>query len=95
MTISRGRATASRTGCSGRRWKLGQAEPLTGSGVDVWVKRTRDLILNQMYASGKYYDVNAESQDDYRVGTTLAAAAGWEFGMGRRFTCPRIGGSGS
>ncbi|MGC2422604.1 MAG: glycoside hydrolase family 88 protein [Candidatus Acidiferrales bacterium] len=74
----------------GKALETWKEEPLTGSGVDVWVKRARDLILNQTYASGKYYDVNAESQDDYRThdfrgcgglgiwdGQTLHVSANW------------------
>lgn len=47
-----------------------QAEPLTSSGVDVWIKRTRNLVINEMYRSGVYYDTNTVAQDDYRVGKT-------------------------
>jgi rhamnogalacturonyl hydrolase YesR len=47
-----------------------QAEPLTSSGVDVWIKRTRNLVADQMYHTGVYYDTNLVSQDDYRVGKT-------------------------
>ena len=47
-----------------------QAEPLTSSGVDVWIKRTRNLIADQMYRSGENYDTNGVSQDDYKVGKT-------------------------
>ncbi len=47
-----------------------QAEPLTSSGVDVWIKRTRDLIINLMYGSGVYYDTNGLAQDDFKVGKT-------------------------
>jgi rhamnogalacturonyl hydrolase YesR len=48
-------------------WK---AEPLTSSGIDVWIKRTRNLVVNQMYGSGVYYNPNGVSQDDYKVGKT-------------------------
>ena len=48
-------------------WK---AEPLTSSGIDVWVKRTRDLVVNQMYGTMKFFNTNGPSQDDYRVGKT-------------------------
>ena len=47
-----------------------QAEPLTSSGVDVWVKRTRNLVADEMYHTGIYYGTNLVSQDDYRVGKT-------------------------
>lgn len=47
-----------------------QKEPLTSSGVDVWIKRTRSLIINQMYGTMKLFDTRGPSQDDYRVGKT-------------------------
>jgi hypothetical protein len=48
-------------------WK---AEPLTSSGIDVWIKRTRDLVVNQMYGSMKFFNTNGPSQDDFKVGKT-------------------------
>jgi rhamnogalacturonyl hydrolase YesR len=47
-----------------------QAEPLTSSGVDVWIKRTRNLVADVMYHTGRNYDTNWVMQDDYRVGKT-------------------------
>jgi hypothetical protein len=47
-----------------------QAEPLTSSGVDVWIKRTRNLIVNQMYGTMKLFETNGPSQDDFKVGKT-------------------------
>lgn len=46
------------------------AEPLTSSGIDVWVKRTRDLVINQMYGTKKFFNTNGPSQDDFKVGKT-------------------------
>jgi len=46
------------------------AEPLTSSGIDVWVKRTRGLIVNNMYATMSFFDLNGPSQDDFKVGKT-------------------------
>ena len=54
----------------GQALETWQAEPLTSSGVDVWIKRTRNLVADQMYHTGVYYDTNLVSQDDYRVGKT-------------------------
>ncbi len=48
-------------------WK---AEPLTSSGIDVWIKRTRNLVVNQMYGTMKFFNTNGPSQDDYKVGKT-------------------------
>jgi rhamnogalacturonyl hydrolase YesR len=47
-----------------------QAEPLTSSGVDVWIKRTPNLVADVMYHTGQNYDTNWVMQDDYRVGKT-------------------------
>jgi len=54
----------------GKALETWKQEPLISSGVDVWVKRTRNLIVNQMYGSGEYYNLNGPSQDDYKVGKT-------------------------
>jgi len=37
------------------------------SGVDVWVKRTRGLIVNKLYASGDYHTDRGEGLDCYNV----------------------------
>jgi rhamnogalacturonyl hydrolase YesR len=47
-----------------------QAEPLTSSGIDVWVKRTRNPVINQMYGTMKLFDTNGPAQDDFKVGKT-------------------------
>ncbi len=46
------------------------AEPLTSSGIDVWVKRTRALVINQMYGTMKLFETNGAAQDDFKVGKT-------------------------
>jgi len=45
-------------------------EPLTSSGIDVWIKRTRQLIVNELYASGNFHNDSGAAMDDYRVGTS-------------------------
>lgn len=54
----------------GKALETWQAEPLTSSGVDVWIKRTRNLVVNDMYRTMKLFNTNGPSQDDYRVGKT-------------------------
>ena len=54
----------------GKALETWQEEPLISSGVDVWIKRTRNLIADQIYRSGENYDTNGVSQDDYKVGKT-------------------------
>jgi pectinesterase len=55
-------------------WKL---ENLHSSGVDVWVKRTRDLVLDKWYgaAHDSYHADHGEGADFYKVGPTLGAGA--------------------
>ncbi len=38
------------------------------SGVDVWVKSTRALVINQWYKNGDYHNDHGAGLDDYRVG---------------------------
>jgi unsaturated rhamnogalacturonyl hydrolase len=54
----------------GKALETWQEEPLTSSGVDVWIKRTRSLVANEMYRTGQNYDTNWVMQDDYKVGKT-------------------------
>jgi len=48
-------------------WKK---EPLTSSGIDVWAKRTRRLVINDWYQSENYHQDNGEGADFYSVGAT-------------------------
>jgi rhamnogalacturonyl hydrolase YesR len=47
-----------------------QKEPLTDSGIDVWIKRTRNLVVKNMYDANFFFATNGPSQDDYKVGHT-------------------------
>ena len=53
-------------------WKI---EPLKSSGVDVWVKRTRDPIIDKWYTKGhdSYHRDTGEGADFFDVGETLGA----------------------
>jgi unsaturated rhamnogalacturonyl hydrolase len=44
------------------------AEGTVSSGVDVWVKSTRALVINNWYKNGDYHNDHGEGLDDYRVG---------------------------
>jgi len=46
------------------------------SGVDVWVKRTRGLIVNNLYASGDYHTDRGEGLDCYNVSHGKAPTRG-------------------
>ncbi len=48
-------------------WPL---EPLTSSGVDVWVKRTRRLVVNEWYMVDDYHRDTGDGADLYSVGRT-------------------------
>jgi hypothetical protein len=43
-------------------------EPLTSSGVDVWTKRTRRLVINDWYMVDDYHRDTGEGADMYSVG---------------------------
>jgi pectinesterase len=45
-------------------------EPLTGSGIDVWCKRTRKLVLNDWYMTDAYHEDHGEGADFYSAGRT-------------------------
>ncbi|HEU0300625.1 MAG TPA: DUF4861 domain-containing protein [Longimicrobium sp.] len=57
-------------------WQASEFEPLVSSGVDVWPKRVRDLIVDRWYARGhdEYHRDTGEGADFYTVGPTLGAA---------------------
>jgi pectinesterase len=54
-------------------WKNAQYEPLHSSGIDVWAKRTRALIVEKWYTKGhdEYHVDKGEGADFYDVGPTL------------------------
>ena len=54
---------------------LWRQENLHSSGIDVWVKRTRDLIVDRWYARGhdSYHQDSGEGADFYTVGASLGA----------------------
>ena len=56
---------------------LWQLENLHSSGVDVWMKRTRDLVLDKWYSAGhdSYHVDKGEGADFFRVGSTLGGGA--------------------
>ena len=53
-------------------WKV---DSLNSSGVDIWVKRVRDPIVDKWYAKGhdEYHHDNGEGADFFDVGETLGA----------------------
>ena len=49
--------------------KLETSDP-AGSGIDVWAKSTRDLIINDWYKTGDYHEDHGKGLDFYKVGTS-------------------------
>lgn len=50
------------------------------NGIDIWYKRTSDLIVDKWYAKelageGSYHEDHGEGLDDYKVGRSLGAGA--------------------
>jgi hypothetical protein len=45
-----------------------KAEGTISSGIDVWSKRTRSLIVDEFYKNGDYHNDHGHGLDDYRVG---------------------------
>ncbi|HTQ51561.1 MAG TPA: glycoside hydrolase family 88 protein [Candidatus Acidoferrales bacterium] len=54
----------------GKALETWQEEPLTSSGVDVWIKRTRQPVVNEMYRTMNFFNLSGPSQDDFKVGKT-------------------------
>lgn len=46
-----------------------KGEGLVSSSVDVWCKRTRELVLDRWYKSGAYHQDHGEGCDFYKCGT--------------------------
>lgn len=65
-------------------WEADEFEPLVSSGIDVWLKRTPDLVTAAWYEKGHdaYHVDTGEGADFYSVGETLGAGgtAVWEGG---------------
>ena len=62
-----------------------QKEPLTSSGVDVWVKRTRALVVNDWYMVDDYHEDNGEGGDFYSVGQSRGCGGSGIWSDGRLF----------
>ena len=65
-------------------WNASEFDPLVSSGIDVWPKRVRDLIVERWYEKGHdaYHLDTGEGADFYSVGPTLGAGgtAIWQDG---------------
>lgn len=65
-------------------WKASEFQPLVSSGIDVWPKRVRDLVVERWYKKGhdEYHVDRGEGADFYTVGPALGAggSAVWRDG---------------
>lgn len=68
-------------------WEL---EDLVSSGIDVWMKRTRDLIVDKWYADGHYHTDTGEGADFFAVGQALGAGGTAVWRGGRMFRAPNF-----
>lgn len=50
-----------------------EATTSNATGIDVWTKRTRHLVLDKWYKANDYHKDNGEGLDFYHVGMTLGA----------------------
>jgi pectinesterase len=78
-------------------WQASEYQPLVSSGIDVWPKRVRDLIIERWYRKGHdaYHIDTGEGADFYTVGPTMGAggSAIWRGGRlhhARNFKSHRI-----
>jgi hypothetical protein len=70
-------------------------EPLSSSGVDVWCKRTRRLVVNDWYMTDDYHRDRGEGGDFYSVGRTRGCGGSglWHEGrlyVSRNFRVSRV-----
>ncbi|HEY3595396.1 MAG TPA: glycoside hydrolase family 88 protein [Polyangiaceae bacterium] len=70
-------------------------EPLTSSGVDVWTKRVRRLVVNDWYMTDDYHHDHGEGADLYSVGKSrgiggIGLWGGDKLYVSRNFTGTRV-----
>jgi unsaturated rhamnogalacturonyl hydrolase len=70
-------------------------EPLTSSGIDVWAKRVRKLVINDWYQSEDYHRDRGEGADLYSVGKSrgcggLGIWSGGKLVVSRNFVRSRV-----
>ena len=73
-------------------WKK---EPLTSSGIDVWVKRAKRMVVNEWYMTDDYHRDNGDGADFYSVKTSrgcggIAVFAGDKPAVSRNFVTSRV-----
>ncbi len=58
-------------------------EKLVTPGIDVWVKCTDKLVIDEWYARGNYHHNYGDGMDCYKVGVTLGSGASLPFVDGK------------
>ncbi len=58
-------------------------EKLITPGIDVWVKSTEKLVIDEWYAKGNYHHNYGDGMDCYKVGVTLGSGASLPFVDGK------------
>ncbi|MDE6446468.1 MAG: DUF4861 domain-containing protein [Alistipes sp.] len=58
-------------------------EKLITPGIDVWVKSTDRLVIDERYARGQYHHDYGDGMDCYKVGVTLGSGASLPFTNGK------------
>jgi pectinesterase len=68
-------------------WNAREFQPLVSSGLDVWLKSVRDLVVDKWYARGHdaYHVDTGEGADFYTVGPTLGAGGDAVWRDGRMY----------
>lgn len=70
-------------------------EPLISSGIDVWVKRVPELVVNEWYMTDAYHEDHGQGADFYSVGTTrgcggLGIYEGGKLAVSKNFAKSRV-----
>jgi pectinesterase len=70
-------------------------EPLTSSGVDVWVKRVSKLVVNEWYMTDNYHKDFGEGADFYAVGKSRGCGgvgiwSGGKLSVSKNFASSRV-----
>lgn len=63
-------------------WKK---EPLTSSGIDIWAKRTKKLVINDWYMTDDYHRDNGDGADLYSVNKARGCGGLGVWGAGKLY----------
>src|SRR5690349_8781623 len=79
----------------GRDLETWAKEPLTSSGIDIWVKRVTKRVINDWYLVDDYHRDNGDGGDFYSVGKTrgcggLGVWSGGKLYTSRNFVTSRV-----